>query len=80
VNPKEECKAVVLRSGKVLEESSKKIVGPQKNDQTVEDSLVTFAVNGPSPIKPTSIPSSSSIKGKDKQIPFPQRLQKEVKD
>ncbi|MED6130191.1 hypothetical protein PIB30_115553, partial [Stylosanthes scabra] len=43
VNPKEECKAVALRSGKVLEESSEKIVGPQKNDRTVEDSPVTSA-------------------------------------
>ncbi|MED6178348.1 hypothetical protein PIB30_106781, partial [Stylosanthes scabra] len=60
VNPKEECKAIVLRSGKVLEEDSEKRVDPQVKDQTVEDAPVTPTANGPSPIKSTSIPSSSS--------------------
>ncbi|MED6127953.1 hypothetical protein PIB30_092988, partial [Stylosanthes scabra] len=72
VNPKEECKAVTLRSGKVLVDNSDKEVKEKGEDKIVKDSPVksTTAV-----AKPLSAPSSSL------QIPFPQRLRKdEVKE
>ncbi|MED6117825.1 hypothetical protein PIB30_113468, partial [Stylosanthes scabra] len=66
VNPKEECKVVTLRSGKVLVDNSDKKV--EEKGKIVEDSPVKSMTEG---AKPLSAPSSSL------QIPFPQRLQKD---
>ncbi|MED6190524.1 hypothetical protein PIB30_106708, partial [Stylosanthes scabra] len=71
VNPKEECKAVTLRSGKVLVDNSDKKVEEKGEDKIVEDSPVNSTTEG---AKPLSAPSSSL------QIPFPQRLRKDGKD
>ncbi|MED6167115.1 hypothetical protein PIB30_116016, partial [Stylosanthes scabra] len=60
VNPKEECKAVVLRSGKVLEDKSKEKVDAQDEDKTVEESPVSSTPK-PTTKEPISTPSSSSV-------------------
>ncbi|MED6202846.1 hypothetical protein PIB30_109702 [Stylosanthes scabra] len=65
VNPKEECKAVTLRSGKVLVDNFDKKVEEKGEDKTVEDSPVKSTTEE---AKPLGAPSSSL------QIPFPQRL------
>ncbi|MED6189550.1 hypothetical protein PIB30_097035 [Stylosanthes scabra] len=65
VNPKEECKTVTLRSGKVLVDNSNKKVEEKGEDKIVEDFPVKSTTEG---AKPLSAPSSSL------QIPFPQRL------
>ncbi|MED6187505.1 hypothetical protein PIB30_077093 [Stylosanthes scabra] len=71
VNPKEVCKAVTLRSGKVLVDNSDKKVEEKGEDKIVEDSPVKSTTEG---AKPLSAPSSSL------QIPFPQRLRKDGED
>ncbi|MED6226095.1 hypothetical protein PIB30_100140, partial [Stylosanthes scabra] len=67
VNPKEECKAVTLRSGKVLVDNSDKKVEEKGEDKIVEDSPVKSMTEG---AKPLSAPSSSL------QIPFPPEITK----
>ncbi|MED6202420.1 hypothetical protein PIB30_105264 [Stylosanthes scabra] len=46
VNPKEECKAVILRSGKVLVDNSDKKVEEKGEDKIVEDSPVKSMTEG----------------------------------
>ncbi|MED6163552.1 hypothetical protein PIB30_081078 [Stylosanthes scabra] len=80
VNPNGECKATILRNGKVLGDNSELKSDKHAEDKTVEDSPVKSATDESAQAQPKSPSSSSLVKGKEKQIPFPQRFQKKAKD
>ncbi|MED6166181.1 hypothetical protein PIB30_106616, partial [Stylosanthes scabra] len=80
VNPKGECKAITLRSGKVLEDNSEPKSDKDVEDKTVEDSSVKSTTEESTQAQSKSPSPSSLVKGKEKQIPFPHRFQKEAKD
>ncbi|MED6124948.1 hypothetical protein PIB30_063825 [Stylosanthes scabra] len=72
VNPKGECKAINLRSGKILQDSKQGGLDKEVVQSTQPKSLKE--AHKPTRQQPTL------VKGKENQIPFPQQLRKEVKD
>ncbi|MED6226249.1 hypothetical protein PIB30_101736, partial [Stylosanthes scabra] len=71
VKPKEKCKAVVLRSGKVLEDNSEKQVDEQAEEKNVEGSPVMSTTEGSVQAKPQSTSLPPLVKDKEKKVSFP---------
>ncbi|MED6174943.1 hypothetical protein PIB30_073742 [Stylosanthes scabra] len=76
VNPKGECKAITLRSGKVLEDNSEPKSDKDAEDKIVEDSPVKSTTKESTQAQAKSPSPSSLVKGKEKQIPFPTEIPK----
>ncbi|MED6227450.1 hypothetical protein PIB30_113614, partial [Stylosanthes scabra] len=71
-NPRGECKAVILRSGRALANTKAKDLNQQKSDEEVTRKSPKEAQ------KPAE--KSEMQCTKENTIPFPQQLQKEIKD
>ncbi|MED6190085.1 hypothetical protein PIB30_102299 [Stylosanthes scabra] len=69
VNPKGECKAINLRSGKIVQGSNQGDLDKQVDKSSQPKSL--NEAHGPTRQQPTL------VKGKENHIPFPQQLRKE---
>nr|XP_025635993.1 uncharacterized protein LOC112730098 [Arachis hypogaea] len=85
-NPKEECKAIQLRSGRTLEDdkvgSKKKGAIEEKNQEELKqkDEETQASKKGKEVIEENSQEQKKEVKSCTPPLPYPQRLQREFKD
>ncbi|XP_015932308.1 uncharacterized protein LOC107458597 [Arachis duranensis] len=86
-NPKEEYKAIQLRSGRILKNDKEANKRPAENDEDVSKEEVTLKEKDQEKLKEKEELSQASKKGKQiiekpytPPLPYPQRFNKEIKD
>ncbi|KAL4316181.1 hypothetical protein AHAS_Ahas15G0259400 [Arachis hypogaea] len=82
LNPKEACKVINLRSGKVVGKEVMEDANNKQYEEAMEDSILDDAQGSNSPIQSQKgkVLEKEKVKEYEPKLPFPQRFQKENKD